>query len=138
MSKPKITSQYIQGYCFHELSSRLFLNAQHPMEYTIMRKTRKMMLITATLFQSLLMLSSIPALHDWQLQHKIFGSLLQAKQSGLVKDEVGVPVQFVGLMYWKLQSLDGLQQPDCEKNVYGLSNKHIRLIITKEESILKR
>lgn len=85
-----------QGYRFQEFSSLLFLNAQHPMEYTIIKHMRKMTLTTATLFQSLLMLSNIPALHDWQSKHRTLGSLFHNAQSVFGAASV-VLVQLVGL-----------------------------------------
>lgn len=105
-----------QGYRFQELSSLLFLKAQQPMEQTMIRKTRNMTLTTATLFQSLLMLSSNPALHDWQLKHRTSGWLSHAAQSGFV-DVVVVLVQLVGLTYVKLQESEGLQQPDYREKI---------------------
>lgn len=97
----------------------------------------------ATFFQSLVMLPSNPALQDAQLKHKTAGLFPHALQSGLEKfppvvvqfvgeksppvvvqfvGEKSPPVvfvQFVGEAYVKLQSFDGLQQPDCR------STKHI-------------
>lgn len=103
-----------QGYRFHELLSLLFLNAQHPMEYTMIKHMRKITLTTATLFQSLLMLSNIPALHDWQSKHRTLGSLFHKAQSVFGAGSV-VFVQLVGLTYVKLHESEGLQQPDYKE-----------------------
>lgn len=76
------------------------------------------MLTIDTFFQSVLRFCSKPALHDWQLKHRMVGSLFQASQSGLVVlGAFAGFVQVVGFSYIKPQSVDGLQHPDCTKHV---------------------
>lgn len=81
-----------------------------------MRKTSTTMLIMATFFQFLFKLSNTPPLHDWQLKHRVPGSLFHSPQSGFV--EVEFPVHTVGLSYVKPQSSAGLQQPDCTPSTH--------------------
>nr|DAD27580.1 TPA_asm: hypothetical protein HUJ06_029048 [Nelumbo nucifera] len=81
----------------------------------MMRKMRKIMLRTATFFQSFLRLSSTPALQESQLKHSSPAGLSQAVQSVRVL-VVFVLFQTVGLSYWKLHSVGGLQHPDCNHN----------------------
>lgn len=79
------------------------------------------MFTTATFFQSLLMLSSSPALHELQLKHRLSGLLLHAAQSGFGEVEVFDGVQLIGPTYSNPQSSAGLQHPDCKIVQYSSS-----------------
>ena len=86
----------------------------------MIRKTRKMMLTTATFFHALLTLSRRPALQDWQSKQSLFGALSQLWQSGF-GCVPAVLVQFVALTYVNWHCSEGLQQPDCNtKQKYSL------------------
>lgn len=98
-----------------------------------MRKMREIMLTTETFFQLLFMLSRTPALHDWQLKHRTFGSLPHAPQSGMEDVEFAV-FHSVGLTQVKLHASDGLQQPDCRSTKHH--NASYQLIQTIHKIII--